>query len=183
MNLGTLVARSGDVEGARPYLEAAVRLDSTNATALTNLAQMRQLMGEPEAALEGYRKAIELAPESTSAAERAAYLLWEMGKISESRQLLLSVKRRSEPMSPTDVRASRLLALVDERRVLHRSHLQDGVTRNDWWESKALLQADLLLAQGKMQEAVSAYESAASDSTVAVYAEDVAGQLRGALGL
>ena len=183
LNLGTLLARAGRVEEARPHLEAAVRHDPGNAMAHQNLGQLRQVSGDRDGALASYRDAIGLAPEMISAVESAAYLLWEMGKISESRQHLLSVKRQSEDMSPPDVRASRLLALIDERRILYRSHLDDGVTRNDWWESTSLLEADLLLAQGKMPEAVRAYEDTARDSTVAVYATSVASQLKEALGI
>lgn len=183
LNLGTLLARAGNLVGARPHLESAARLDPASATAQQNLGQLLQVTGHPERALAAFLQAIERSPELVSARESAAYVLWELGRIPESRQHLLVIYRQATDGTPPKLRSGRLLALVDERRTIAEAHRDEAAVQREWWTSPNLLRADLLLSQGKMAEAVRAYDEAADDPAVAPYARDVARQLREALNL
>ena len=61
-NTGIALLKEGKVDAAIERLEAAVKLDPTNAHAYYNLASALQMKGERTAAQSAYQKAKELDP-------------------------------------------------------------------------------------------------------------------------
>jgi tetratricopeptide (TPR) repeat protein len=157
VNWGTLMARGGNLEGARVHLERGVALDPLSAVGLVNLGQIDQLQGDPESALALFQRAIEVDPSSLSARESAALLLYERGKLDEARTNLEFIVRSAPAGSPPALRAGSLLRILKDRDSLAPA----------WTSCGALLRGDLRLAQGDAAGAAVLYREAAADSQAA----------------
>ncbi len=154
INLGTLLARGGQLDGARGHLERGVRLDPLSAIGRVSLAQLEQVTGRPEAAVGWYRAAKEIDPTLWSAREGLVFASYEIGRIEETEAS--EVARLAPPGSAPAMRAAMFLALLESRRSLPESA---------WVENARLREADLLVVQGRLDEARVIYQTLQSDET------------------
>ncbi len=94
-NRGAELLLSGDRDGAREWLEQAVRIDETLADAWVNLGVVRRRQGDLKGAEAAYRHAIEIEPELSSAYQNLSALLlkWD-GRAEEAERLLALTDRR-----------------------------------------------------------------------------------------
>ncbi|MEZ4654331.1 MAG: tetratricopeptide repeat protein [Candidatus Eisenbacteria bacterium] len=186
VNLGTLLARKGQLAEGLPFLERGAQLDAGSGIALQNLGQAYQVMGREAEARAQFEKAVLAQPDLVSARESLAYLLYAAGDIKEARQSLQTILFQAPKGSPPSLRAGTLLAVMDERTDLvkqltgptHPGSSVDPV----WWKHPGLLQADLALAQRRMDEARRGYQAAAQDPATAPYAQNVLEQMTESLG-
>ena len=185
VNLGTLLARQGNLTEALSYLEAGVRLDPGSGTALQNLGQAYQVLGRPADALAQFEKAVLAQPDLVSARESLAYLRYASGDIKEARQNLQTILFQAPKGTPPSLRAGTLLAIMDERTELIGQLRRAGRSADvdpEWWNHSALLEADLALAQRRLDDARRGYTEASLDPAVAPYAQNVLQQMTENLG-
>lgn len=185
VNLGTLLARQGKVAEALPYLEAGARLDPASGTALQNLGQAYQVSGRTEDALSQFQKAVLAQPDLVSARESLAYLRYASGDIKEARQNLQTILFQAPKGTPPSLRAGTLLAIMDERTDLIgqlRREGRIGEVDPQWWNHPQLLEADLALAQRRLEDARRGYAAASLEPAVAPYAQNILEQMTENLG-
>ena len=181
VNLGTLLARQNKYDEARPYLEVGASLDAGSGTALQNLGQLHQVQGRFDLAREFFEKAIEAEPSLVSARESLIYLLYEAGKVGEARRHIQTVQLQTPEGSPPQLRTGTLMALIDERRDIVARESKPYGTDAKWEGYLDLLRADVFLAKRRIDEALRTYRTAAENPAIAIYAEDVIGQLESTL--
>ncbi|MFQ5350998.1 MAG: tetratricopeptide repeat protein [Thermoanaerobaculia bacterium] len=92
-NRGAEALRSGDAGEAVRWLEVAVRLDETEASAWSNLGVARRRLGELEPAEAVYRRAIELDPDHLAAYINLAGVLRLRGESDAARQIVRLLDR------------------------------------------------------------------------------------------
>ena len=117
--LGRLALRSRQPDRARDLLKRAVEADPQDAQAFADLAQAYEKLGETDAALTAYRRAVELAPDMESAHHGLAVLAGRAGQEAEGfYHLAISSRLRGEyePALSQFVRAEALLPGGDFRR-------------------------------------------------------------------
>jgi tetratricopeptide (TPR) repeat protein len=185
VNLGTLLARQGNLTEALPFLEAGARLDPGSGTALQNLGQAYQVLGRPADALAQFEKAVLAQPELVSARESLAYLRYESGDIKGARQNLQTILLQAPKGTPPALRAGTLLAIMDERTELIgqlRRAERSADADPQWWNHSVLLEADLALAQRRLDDARRGYTEASLNPAVAAYAQNVLDQMTENLG-
>lgn len=154
INLGTLLARGGQLDEARGHLEQGVRLDALSAIGRVSLGQLEQVTGGPELAIEWFRAATEIDPTLWSAREGFVFASYEVGRIE--RNAAEELARLAPPGSPPAQRAQMFVALIESRR-----SLPDG----GWVASARLREADLLVVQGRLDPARAIYQALQSDET------------------
>ena len=79
-NLGLVLSRYGDLEGAKGALLKALSIDSSYPAALNNLAGVYQFLGEFESQLETALRAVEIQPDSATALNNLGTALLEIGR-------------------------------------------------------------------------------------------------------
>ena len=123
------------------------------------------------------QKAIAVEPGLVSARESLIYLLYENGKVGEARRHIQTVQLQTPDGSPPQLRTGTLMALIDERRdIVARESGRPGLDPK-WENHLDLLRADVMLAKRQIDDALAAYRTVAENPAVAIYAEDVIGQL------
>lgn len=83
-DLGRLALRSRQPEKARVLLEAALASDPRDAGTHADLAKALEVLGEPQLAMQEYRRAIELAPELATAHRSLAMLEGRTGENADA---------------------------------------------------------------------------------------------------
>lgn len=154
VNLGALLARAGRTAEARVQFEGAVRAEPTLPRAHLNLAQLEQIEGQLDAALREYREAAALDPSLVSAQEGAMYTGYELGQVAEAEAAARRLVSPQTTGTPAERRAAAFLALLNDRR---------STLGADWQTSAAVRRADLLLVQGRVDEARAAYQLVSTD--------------------
>ncbi|GIV59543.1 tetratricopeptide repeat protein [Rhodocaloribacter litoris] len=91
LELGRAYARLGEPDSARMAYEAALALDSTNATAHMWLGQLYEEMGELDQALTASRHGLRLKPDNLNYRYIVGSLLHRMGRNEEARAYLQPV--------------------------------------------------------------------------------------------
>jgi tetratricopeptide (TPR) repeat protein len=87
-NLGAEALMAGDLESARRNVKIAVDLAPEFEKALNNLGVILLRSGEPERALEVFRRGLEMDPQNVAMLTNAARTHQAMGRISEANELL-----------------------------------------------------------------------------------------------
>jgi Flp pilus assembly protein TadD len=105
--LGVALHLCGDLTGARNEMETAVRLRPKDPTIFTNFGCLCASMGALTEAVSWHRKALELAPNFTSAMNNLAIVYKYMGNLAEFhsiyKQLVAGdLRRRDNPFEFTD---------------------------------------------------------------------------------
>ena len=83
----------GDYAGAIPLLQKSVATDSSNADAYNLLGFSHRKLGEIEAALTFYGKALALEPEHRGANEYLGELYLELGRLDEAQERLAVLEK------------------------------------------------------------------------------------------
>ncbi len=86
LNLGGLLQKKGDLEGAIAQYEAAARIDPKQPVIYLNLGLMHKAKGYLEPALRAYEYAILLDPNYAAAYQNMAVVLFKLGKLPQSKQ-------------------------------------------------------------------------------------------------
>ena len=115
-NLGSLLAESAPDE-ARPHLEAVVAARPADAEARRLLAKLLRDAGQLPAALEQYRRAVELAPGDETARLGEAETLVRLGRYADARQRLEDGLRQLPASGLLNHALARLLAACPDRSV------------------------------------------------------------------
>lgn len=126
-NLGGEAIRKGDLAEARRHLEIATALAPEWAPAWVNLGVATARTGDFDGALEAYRKALEVEPESSSALTNMSYLYRNLGLHEEAERALAAAARNtSNPFT--------LIAMADVELV--RGNLDEArryLRKARWW--------------------------------------------------
>ena len=140
--LGWCLLVNGEWEEARTLYQAVLERHPDSAEAHYGLGRVHAAHDQFDLAIQSFRKACELFPDFGAAHFAAARAYLSLGKkeLAEE-ELALSKKNKGMYPAPED-------ALIDEIVALYRDY-------NDY-----LTLADQLRAEGKLQEAVAAYEGA-----------------------
>lgn len=159
-NLGAMLYRSGDTDGAREVLEAGLARAPDNYDGLSQLAALELMSGTPARAVEIYKHLIELSPEETELTNLGtAYLL--VGSYENAARLYRQVLDKA-PTSPYA-----LLSLADAELLRgHEKDAEDLYRRlleevgDDPAKSLLTVRAQALAHLGRTSEAVTAIQEA-----------------------
>jgi tetratricopeptide (TPR) repeat protein len=88
LNLGALLKKKGDLEGAIAQYEAAARIDPTQPMTYFNLGVVHRARGYLEPALRAYEYAIVLDPNYGVAYQNLGVVLFKLGRLPESKRAL-----------------------------------------------------------------------------------------------
>jgi len=108
---GISLAKEGNLAQAQLELEQAVKIAPAVALYRAQLASIQGLQGNWHAALEGFQKAIELAPDNLDFRREGAAVQWQLGMLPAAEQNLQFVLARL----PQDPGTTLLLGLVKEK--------------------------------------------------------------------
>ena len=86
LNLGALLNKKGDIDGAIAQYEAAARIDPKQPIIYLNLGLMHKAKGHLGPALRAYEYAIVLDPNYASAYQNMAVVLFKLGKLPQSKR-------------------------------------------------------------------------------------------------
>jgi len=86
LNLGALLKKKGDLDGAIAQYEAAARIDPTQPMIYFNLGVVHRAKGYLEPALRAYEYAIALDPNYGAAYQNLGVVLFKLGKLPESKR-------------------------------------------------------------------------------------------------
>jgi tetratricopeptide (TPR) repeat protein len=86
LNLGALLKKRGDLDGALAQYEAAARIDAGQPIVYFNLGVVHRAKGALDPALRAYEYAIALDPNYAAAHQNLGVVLFKLGKLPESRQ-------------------------------------------------------------------------------------------------
>jgi tetratricopeptide (TPR) repeat protein len=86
LNLGALLKKKGDLEGAIAQYEAAARIDPTQPMTYFNLGVAHRARGYLEPALRAYEYAIVLDPNYGAAYQNLGVVLFKLGRLPESKR-------------------------------------------------------------------------------------------------
>ena len=86
LNLGALLKKKGDLEGAVAQYESAARIDPTQPLIYFNLGVVHRARGYLELALRAYEYAITLDPNYGAAYQNLGVVLFKLGKLPESKR-------------------------------------------------------------------------------------------------
>lgn len=86
LNLGALLSKKGDIDGAIAQYEAAARIDPKQPVTYFNLGLMHKAKGHLEPALRAYEYAILLDSNYAAAYQNMAVVLFKLGKLPQSKQ-------------------------------------------------------------------------------------------------
>ncbi len=86
LNLGSLLKKKGDLEGAIAQYEAAARIDPTQPMIYFNLGVVHRARGYLEPALRAYEYAIALDPNYGVAYQNLGVVLFKLGRLPESKR-------------------------------------------------------------------------------------------------
>lgn len=158
-NLGAERIRAGDLAGARPLLELAVRLDPELEDGWVNLGVARRRLGDVAGAETAYRRALEVNPSAISAYRNLSTLLNLLGRTEEAEGLMY-LADKAGALDPWSYVALGDVALKHSRlpeaeRFFRRAVRLDGDNAEAW----AAL-GEWALAAGKRQQAQSYLERA-----------------------
>ncbi len=86
LNLGALLKKKGDLDGALAQYEAAARIDPTQPMTYFNLGVVHRARGYLEPALRAYEYAIVLDPNYGAAYQNLGVVLFKLGRLPESKR-------------------------------------------------------------------------------------------------
>lgn len=86
--LGTVLARRGQPQAARPLLEQALAIEPGAPDVLNTLAKVWDDLGDLEQAVAGYRQAVAADPKAAMARNNLGYALQRQGQLEEARAQL-----------------------------------------------------------------------------------------------
>ena len=86
LNLGALLKKKGDLEGAIAQYEAAARIDPTQPMIYFNMGVVHRARGYLEPALRAYEYAIRLDPNYGVAYQNLGVVLFKLGRLPESKR-------------------------------------------------------------------------------------------------
>lgn len=91
LELGRAYARLGEPDSAQAAYEQAIRLDSTNSTAMMWLGQLYEELGEMDRALEVSKAGLKLRPDDADYKYVVGSLLFRLGRVDDAEPYLRSV--------------------------------------------------------------------------------------------
>lgn len=145
---------------AQRLAEAAVAAAPWHAPAWAALAYAHDCRGELQAALDAYRKAVQLDPDDDSSRASAAYLLQEQGQLVDALHANLDMRGDPRQVRFRDVQIARELELLGfgeaaEARFQRSFRLNpDNVFSNIAWPRHLFLQGRYHEAQAALDEAM-----------------------------
>ncbi|PXV56900.1 DNA-binding winged helix-turn-helix (wHTH) domain-containing protein [Dyella jiangningensis] len=145
---------------AQTLAEAAVAAEPSSAPAWSALGYARDCLGDIDAAIEAYEKALTLAPGDDATRASAAYLYQERGRIDEALHANLDMHGDPSRIRFRDVQIAREMALLgfDEeagKRLARSFQLYpDNVFSNIAWPRHLFLHGRLVEAQQALDEAM-----------------------------
>jgi Flp pilus assembly protein TadD len=83
-NLGLILVRRGDLEGAKQQYEAAVSANPAHGRAYTRLGMIQAAQGDRRGALARYREAVRVEPELAAAHTNLAIVLEDLGQLDDA---------------------------------------------------------------------------------------------------
>lgn len=177
LELGRAYARLGEPDSARAAYEAAVALDSTNATALMWLGQLHEELGELDEALAVSRRGLRLKPESRDYQYIIGSLLNRMGQAEEAVPYLRPIADERPwhhgaqynlgqalmRLGHEDEAQTYFVRADSAQQVQQRiSDAENAIGRDPQALEPWLHLGDLLRTSGQLDRAVEAYEVAVS---------------------
>lgn len=135
INLGSALARSGNLAAAREAFEQAVKIDGKHVIGHINLGQVLRDTGESAAAVPHYQRAVELDPGQPNAHIKLGHLLLELGRAREAMDEFRTATRlRFLPGATGDrspalfqqTTAAKLRHDIEQFRYLQAQNLLDG---------------------------------------------------------
>jgi tetratricopeptide (TPR) repeat protein len=161
-NLGLALAKAGDFPSAAAALKVAVTLKPTTggpkalSQAWLSLAEVTEA-SEPQEALAGYQKAVELDPANAEALLRAAKLAERYGNSSAAEQQYLKL---ADAGNSEAVEGLITVYLQQKRYSDAETWLRKYMSANPGNITAQIQLGKLLAAQGKTQDAIAALEPA-----------------------
>ncbi len=109
LNLGALLKKKGDLDGALAQYEAAARIDPTQPMSHFNLGVVHRARGYLEPALRAYEYAIVLDPNYGAAYQNLGVVLFKLGRLPESKRAFekaIALIASSDPRESDRIRKS-----------------------------------------------------------------------------
>jgi tetratricopeptide (TPR) repeat protein len=146
---------------ARPWLDAAARLDDSDPDLFNNRGMLRLRHNDVEGALADFRRATSLDPCTDIYGVNEVSVLWTLGKKAEARARLDAVAATGEATMVVEIRRA-LMAYDDERDTEADAIFTAAIRR--WMGAPSILQARaaVRLAQGRTVDALRDTRAAAA---------------------
>lgn len=177
LEVGRAYAKLGKSDSARKAYAQSIQLDSTNATALMWMGQLLEEMGEMEKAVEYSRQGLALAPDDRNYQYIIGSQLSRLGQEEEAAEYLQPVAEawpwhhgaqynlgQALMRLGQEEQANHYLERADSAQTMHHEveKISDAIEGNPQNGMKWVEMGDALRKVGRIEEAVDAYQVAAS---------------------
>jgi len=160
LNLGEILFRRGDLDGAERELRAVVEAQPTNLSALLWLAKAVAGQGRARSALDVYARALALPGDSGDALVEAVELAAEAKLPDEVRRLLAAAGAKDRPTAPAAVGRA-IVARLDGHGEAAERELRLALSTDPTFLPALERLLDLLVASGRATDAVRPLTTAA----------------------